>query len=69
MTGEASARRLTGAVACLAVGAVGTGAPALAVAGVLLGVLVAVIVADQHVAARRRGHSEPSALERVAPAG
>jgi hypothetical protein len=35
----------------------------------LLGVLVAVIVADQHVAARRRGHSEPSALERVAPAG
>jgi low temperature requirement protein LtrA len=53
MTGAISTRRLTGAVGCLTVGAIGTAVPALAVAGLLLSVLVAVIVADQLAAARR----------------
>jgi low temperature requirement protein LtrA len=54
-----SRRRLTGAVACLATAAVGTFAPALVVAALLLAVLVAVIAGDQGVAFpghhRRRG--------------
>jgi low temperature requirement protein LtrA len=53
LTGALSPRRLTGALACLAVGAIGTAVPALVVAGLLFGVLVAVIVADQVAAARR----------------
>jgi low temperature requirement protein LtrA len=53
ITQKISGRRLAGAIACLAVGAIGTSAPALVVAALLLGVLVAVIAAD-HVAAIRR---------------
>jgi low temperature requirement protein LtrA len=53
ITRKISGRRLAGAIACLAVGAIGTSAPALVVAGMLVGVLVAVIAAD-HVAAIRR---------------
>ena len=53
MTGSISVRRLSGAVACLAIGLLLSAAPALVVAGALLLVLVAVIVADQVVAARR----------------
>jgi hypothetical protein len=56
---------LAGALACLAVGAIGTFAPALVVAGLLFGVLVAVIVGDQLAAARRKARGEPSALERL----
>jgi low temperature requirement protein LtrA len=66
MTHTLSGRRLVGAIACLAVGAIGTFAPALVVAALLLGVLVAVIVADQVTATRRRRRGEPSPLERVA---
>jgi low temperature requirement protein LtrA len=54
MSGTLSSRRLAGAVACLAVAAVGTFVPALVVAALLLGVLVAVIAGDQVVAHRRR---------------
>jgi low temperature requirement protein LtrA len=46
-----SPRRLAGAFACLAVGLVGTFAPALVVAALLFGVLVAVIAADYAAAA------------------
>jgi low temperature requirement protein LtrA len=53
ITRKISGRRLAGALACLAVGAIGTAAPALVVAGLLVGVLVAVIAAD-HVAVSRR---------------
>jgi low temperature requirement protein LtrA len=53
ITQKVSGRRLAGAIACLAVGVIGTSAPALVVAGLLVGVLVAVIAAD-HVAAARR---------------
>jgi low temperature requirement protein LtrA len=62
-------RRLAGAVACLAVGAVGTFAPALVVAALLVTILVAVIAGDQLAAARRRGRGEPSPLERRGTAG
>ncbi len=69
MTGTLSGRRLAGALACLAVGAVGTFAPALVVAGLLFAVLVAVIVGDQLAAARREARGEPSALERLEATG
>ena len=68
MTGTISPRRLAGAVACLAIGAVGTFAPALVVAALLFGVLVAVIVGDQVAAQRRRRRGEPSPLERIVTA-
>ncbi len=62
-------RRVAGAIACLAVAAVGSFAPALVVSALLLAVLVTVIVADQLAAARRRSRGEPSPLERVGIAG
>ena len=65
MTGTISAKRLTGALACVAVGGVGTFAPALVVAALLVAVLVAVIVAEQLASARRRARGEPSPLERL----
>jgi low temperature requirement protein LtrA len=69
MTRGISTRRLAGAIACLAVGAIGTFAPALVVAALLVGVLVAVIVADQIAADRRRRRGESSPLERIAAPG
>jgi hypothetical protein len=69
MTGTVSGRRLAGALAALAVGAIGTFAPALVVAGLLLGVLVAVIVGDHIAGARREIRRDPSPLERVGAAG
>ena len=65
MSGTLSGRRLAGAAACLAIGAIGTFAPALVVAALLFGVLVAVIVGDQLAARHRRQRGEPSPLERV----
>jgi low temperature requirement protein LtrA len=65
VTGTIGGRRLAGALACLAIAAVGTFASALVVGALLLGVLVAVIVGDQLAAARRRGRGEPSPLERL----
>jgi low temperature requirement protein LtrA len=64
-----SPRRLGGAVACLAIGAIGTFAPALVVAALLLGVLVGVIVGDQLAEQQRRRRGDASPLERVAAAG
>jgi low temperature requirement protein LtrA len=69
MTGTISGRRLAGAFACLAIGAIGTFASALIVAGLLFGVLVGVIVGDQVSGARRTARGEPSPLERVQGAG
>ena len=69
MTGTISPRRLGGAIACLAVGVVGTATPALVLAALLLAVLVAVIVSDQITATRRRRRGEPSPLERLAATG
>jgi hypothetical protein len=58
-------KRLAAALACLVAGAVGFVLPALAVAALLVGVLVAVIGAEQLAAARRRVRGEPSPLERL----
>jgi len=69
MTNAISTRRLAGALACLAVGGIGTFAPALVVSAMLLAVLVAVIVADQVVATRRRRRGQPSPLDRVVAPG
>jgi low temperature requirement protein LtrA len=65
MAGTLGVRRLAGAAACLAIGAVATFAPALVVAALLFAVLVAVIAGDQAAGARRRGRGDPSPLERL----
>ncbi|MBA3376740.1 MAG: low temperature requirement protein A [Actinobacteria bacterium] len=65
MTGTISGKRLTGALACLAVGGVGLFAPALVVGALLVAVLVTVIVVERVAEARRRTRGEPSPLERV----
>lgn len=65
MSGTVSRRRLSGAIACLALGAVGTSIDALVLAAALLAVLVAVIVGDQLAGTRRRARGEPSLLERA----
>lgn len=64
MTGSISACRLTGALACVAVGGIGT-LPALLMAALLIGVLVGVIVADYIAAEHRTARGEPSPLERL----
>ncbi len=65
MAGTVSARRLSGAIACLAVGLVGLVVPALAVSALLVGVLIAVIVWERVAEARRDARGAPSPLERV----
>ena len=65
MAGSIAWKRVTGAVACLSVGVVGFVLPALAVAALLVGVLVAVIGAEQLAATRRRARGEPSPLEQL----
>jgi low temperature requirement protein LtrA len=65
MAGSLSWKRLSGAAACLAVGAVGGFAPGLVVAGLVVVVLVAVIGAEHLAEARRRARGEPSPLERL----
>ena len=65
LSGTLGRRHLAGAIACLAIGAIGTFAPALVVAALLFAVLVAVIVGNQVAATQRRRRGEPSPLERV----
>jgi low temperature requirement protein LtrA len=59
MTGQVSPRRLTGALACVLVGFIGTGVSALVVGALLVAVLVGVIVADQ-IAGMRRAAAGPA---------
>jgi low temperature requirement protein LtrA len=68
MAGTISGKRLGGAAACVAAGAVGAFVPGLVVAALVTGILVAVIVAEQVAAARRRRRGEPSPLERLGAA-
>jgi low temperature requirement protein LtrA len=69
MTGSIGWRRLGGALACVAVGAVGAFTPALVVSGLVVAVLVCVIGLEELAGARRRKRGEPSPLERLeAPA-
>jgi low temperature requirement protein LtrA len=65
MAGSIAWKRVIGAVACLSVGVVGLVLSALAVAALLVGVLVAVIGAEQLAATRMRARGEPSPLERL----
>ena len=65
MTGTISGKRLTGALACVAVAGVGLFAPALVVGALLVAVLVTVIVVERVAELRRRGRGELSPLERL----
>ena len=65
MTGTISGKRLAGALACMAVGSLGTVAPGIVLAALLIAVLVVVIAAEHLAAARQRARGEPSPLERL----
>jgi low temperature requirement protein LtrA len=68
MTRSLTWRRLTGAVGCLAVAAIGIFAPALVVAALLVAVLLGVIAADMVAAVKRRRRGDPSPLDRLGKA-
>jgi low temperature requirement protein LtrA len=65
MAGTLSWKRLAGALACVAVGGLGSVAPGLVLSALLVAVLVGVIVAERIAAARRRSRGEPSPRERL----
>jgi low temperature requirement protein LtrA len=65
MTTTVSVPRLTGALACVVVGLVGTHLPGLVLGTILLAVLVGVIAWEQWHATRRRARGEPTPLERL----
>ena len=67
MAGSISWKRLTAAVACVAVGLLAGVADALVVATLVVAVLVVLIVAEHVAAHRRRLRGEPSPLERLEP--
>jgi low temperature requirement protein LtrA len=69
MAGSLSRKRLGGAVACLAVGIVGTVVPAIWVAALVVAVLATVIAAERRAGAKRAQRGELGPLERLdAPA-
>ena len=63
MAGSLSVKRLSGALACVAAIALGYVVPALALAAILVGILVAVIAAETVTGRRRAARGEPSPLE------
>jgi low temperature requirement protein LtrA len=65
MAGSVSWKRLAGALGCVAAGFVGTFAPALVVAALVVAALAAVIGAEHVSGARRAARGEPSPLERL----
>jgi low temperature requirement protein LtrA len=65
MAGSISWRRLGGAIACVAAGAVGAVVPGLVLAALVTAILIAVIVSEQVAGHRRRARGEPSPLERL----
>jgi low temperature requirement protein LtrA len=65
MAGTVSWKRLTGATACVAVGALGSVVSGLVVAALATAVLIAVIAAEQVAGGRRAARGEPSPLERL----
>ena len=65
MAGTLSWKRLAGALGCVAVGGLGPFAPGIVLAAALVGVLVAVVVAERVAGRRRRGRGEPSPRERL----
>jgi low temperature requirement protein LtrA len=65
MAGTVSWKRLSGAIACVAVGLLGGFAPALALEALLVTALVSVIVAERVASARSRARGEATVLERL----
>jgi low temperature requirement protein LtrA len=65
MAGSFSEKRLAGAAACVLAGLLGLVVPALVLAALLVGVLVAVIVWERVAAARREARGEPTPMERL----
>jgi low temperature requirement protein LtrA len=65
MAGTLSRKRLAGALACAAVGGLGSIAPGIVLSCLLVAVLVAVIGAEKTAEARRRARGEPSPRERL----
>ncbi len=68
LTGSISGPRMSGMVACVLLGLVGTQLTALVLAAALVGVLVGVIVWEYVRGARARSRGEPTPLERLAGA-
>lgn len=66
LTGTVSAPRLTGLVACVAIGLVGTQLTALVLGGALVAVLMAVIAWEYARGARARARGEPTPIDRLA---
>ena len=66
MAGSLSWKRLLGALACVAVAAVGPFVPALVVAALLVAVLATVIGAEKMAAHRRHARGEPSPVDLLA---
>jgi low temperature requirement protein LtrA len=66
MAGALSWKRVAGAAGCAAAGLVGLLVPALALAGLVVAVLWAVIAAERIAGLRREARGEPSPLERLA---
>jgi low temperature requirement protein LtrA len=62
MAGSISPSRLVGALACVAIGALGAVAPGLVVAGSVVAVLSAVIAYEHAGEGRRRAADDPSSL-------
>jgi hypothetical protein len=67
MAGSISWKRLTAALACVAVGLLADVADALVIATLVVVVLVVLILAEHVAAYRRRQRGEPSPLERLEP--
>ena len=65
MAGTLSWKRLAGALACVAVGALGSVAPGLVLSGLLVAVVVGVIGAERIAESRRKARGEPSPRERL----
>jgi low temperature requirement protein LtrA len=65
MAGTLSRKRLAGALACLAIGGLGSVAPALVLSCLLVAVVVGVIVAERIAEGRRQARGEPSPRERL----
>jgi low temperature requirement protein LtrA len=65
MAGSVSWKRLGGAAGCVAAAALGGVLPGLALGGVVLAVLVAVIWAEHAAGSRRERRGEASPLERL----
>jgi low temperature requirement protein LtrA len=65
MAGTLSRKRLAGAVACVALGAVGTQVSGLLLAAAVLVVLIAVIASEQVAAARRAARGELTPMEKL----